>query len=498
MNWITCLPFLVGCLSIPLDAIQPIDNYVEGTLDYVPINRNFTSPPHRRAKRAASTGPAVVELVIVTDKEFGDIFQQDYFKILNYLTAFLWDVNMRYKTLLNTDISFRLNGLLTQTTKESQPFIENSRRSSDGKLVFGDALESFSKWMYARRDWLLKFDMALLITNTPAERLGGLANFGGACYQDAANGKDFGTVVITDSGAFTGVPAAAHEMAHNLKAPHDDEVDCPYGFIMSGDLGQDGDSRYFFSKCTDAAISAFINSPNGDCLKRYDGYETTPMDRNFSTPKAGPMLDMCRASLGPTTSIDESSTSNYCKNVQCIYNGHDLPRVPVENIQCGNSGRCFRGKCRPESKLLKNEASGFCMNTDNRLFGYMVPARMFQCPSAKDKTPLETIEIKTAQSGQKLLATPFLYNDNQESGDRCFWTGQNEGDMLWTDRCGSNTNPWHYWDLKTIDGNPDRFQLVHSVTGRCARVMSNASDSYIYSTQCGTDSSMVWSWTDGV
>ncbi len=69
---------------------------------------------------------------------------------------------------------------------------------------------------YKQRSWLLKFDMAVLITNTPAERLGGLANYGGACYQDTTIGKDFGTVIWTDDGAFTGVPIAAHEMAHKL------------------------------------------------------------------------------------------------------------------------------------------------------------------------------------------------------------------------------------------------------------------------------------------
>lgn len=48
---------------------------------------------------------------------------------------------------------------------------------------------------------------------------------------------------------------------------------------------------------------SFNSSPQGDCLRRYDGYETTPMDRNFSTPKAGTMADLCKAGFGPTATL---------------------------------------------------------------------------------------------------------------------------------------------------------------------------------------------------
>lgn len=49
----------------------------------------------------------------------------------------------------------------------------------------------------------------------------------------------------------------------------------------------------------------FNSSDSGACLRRIDGYETTPMDRYFSTPKAGTMLDMCKSALGnPNAWID--------------------------------------------------------------------------------------------------------------------------------------------------------------------------------------------------
>lgn len=115
----------------------------------------------------------------------------------------------------------------------------------------------------------------------------------------------------------------------------------------------------------------------------------------------------------------------------------------------------------------------------------------------KNKTPLETLEIINVPNG-KLLATPYLYDENKESGNRCFYTGVNNGDALWTDRCGNLDNPWHVWEFRAVNGNQNRFQLVHKVTGRCAKIVSNASNSDVNSLPCTTDSSMIWSWVDGV
>lgn len=95
----------------------------------------------------------------------------------------------------------------------------------------------------------------------------------------------------------------------------------------------------------------------------------------------------------------------------------------------------------------------------------------------------------------KLLASPFLNDENKESGDRCFYTGSADGGYLWTDRC-STDNPWHVWELRAVNGNQNRFQLVHTQTGRCAKPVSTAGNSNVYSLSCTTDSAMIWSWVD--
>lgn len=81
------------------------------------IPENVTRSSNKIRGRFTSTGPAVIEVVIVVDKEFGDLFQQNYQQIVNYLTIYFWDVNMRFKSLWSVDISIRVNALLIMSVR---------------------------------------------------------------------------------------------------------------------------------------------------------------------------------------------------------------------------------------------------------------------------------------------------------------------------------------------------------------------------------------------
>lgn len=72
---------------------------------------------------SAASGPAVIELAIVVDKDLGDLFYQDYQKIVDYLTIYFWDVNIRYKSLWSVDNSIQVNALLIMAV--STKFTQN-------------------------------------------------------------------------------------------------------------------------------------------------------------------------------------------------------------------------------------------------------------------------------------------------------------------------------------------------------------------------------------
>lgn len=113
---------------------------------------------------------------------------------------------------------------------------------------------------------------------------------------------------------------------------------------------------------------------------------------------------------------------------------------------------------------------------------------------SRDDTPLDTLEIIKTSIGE-LIASPFLNDENKQSGNKCIWTGMEDGDLVWTDSC-STDNPWQAWELRPVNGYQNRLQLVHRPTGRCAKIISNSSNSKVYTTSCYADSSMIWSWVD--
>ncbi len=117
------------------------------------------------------------------------------------------------------------------------------------------------------------------------------------------------------------------------------------------------------------------------------------MDPNFSLPKASTMESLCKAALNnPSAWIDDTSDSA-CKTMHCKRRDDNDPNLiwthfisPVDHVQCSNNnvpGRCFRGKCRPHSKILRNEGSGGnCLKLVD-LFGFTVAAKMVKCPESK-------------------------------------------------------------------------------------------------------------------
>jgi len=84
----------------------------------VDLGRNISS--NGTMMSAAESVDAVVEMVIVCDKEFGDIFGHNNQKILEYLTVYMWDVNMRYKTLPSVNLSFRITGIVVISVSPSR------------------------------------------------------------------------------------------------------------------------------------------------------------------------------------------------------------------------------------------------------------------------------------------------------------------------------------------------------------------------------------------
>lgn len=108
---------------------------------------------------------------------------------------------------------------------------------------------------------------------------------------------------------------------------------------------------------------------------------------------------------------------------------------------------------------------------------------------------MDTLEILNADDGQ-LLASPYLHNENKESGDKCLWIGEEETDALWTEIC-DYTEQSQIWNFQPVKKNSEKFYLVNAYSGKCIKPITNGSGSLVHSVDCASDKDMIWKWFEG-
>ncbi|ODM87830.1 Venom metalloproteinase 3 [Orchesella cincta] len=398
---------------------------------------------------------------MVCDKEFGDVFQHDRVKILDYLTVYFWDINLRYKTLPSINLSFRVTGVVVISTLSGQPFIEESR-APDGRAEFGRILDRFKYWVYQQMSVVPKFDMAVAITNTALEWGGGLAIRDAACWVDNAQKRFVGTAVFNDGGEWGSLTVGTRNGPHT-RAPHDDDPNFPGGvqpWIHNG--GGNDDLRWFFSTCSDRTISNFVLSNQASCLRTINEPGNPPISPDFSFILAPTKADQCKRKLkNPNAFVSEVLLniifilSYYlcnrmalvklfitelfqadiadCKVMKCRVAGDSriFSFPPVDNSPCGGQSRCFRGRCRMPGSLIRNVGDGRCLKATD-------PFALLHhlSPSIAQGTPLDRFVISDDGIG-KTLSTPWETRDATETGDKCIYTANAEGGIISTDRCST-------------------------------------------------------------
>ena len=195
----------------------------------------------------------------------------------------------------------------------------------------------------------------------------GYAYVGGACIRNINFRKISSVAIVEDSGGYSGVLVAAHEIGHLLGAVHDGDSaprylrgpgakSCPWskGYIMS-DLRRTVRGQ-LWSDCSIKQIQYFLKTKTASCLLNQPRHQDYPLPGPGFLPGRQLSLDaQCYADKGTRACYHDQRvcTQLFCYNKN--YRGCYAYHPAVEGSSCGTGKLCTGGRCVHESKVKNKE-----------------------------------------------------------------------------------------------------------------------------------------------
>jgi len=323
---------------------------------------------HRRSKRQ-SPDTVWPEVLLVVDFDSYLLHGGNSRDVKRYFISFWNGVDLRYKLLSHPRIRVSLAGMIVAKDRDATPYLERNRlRSPNADAVdAAGALTDMGKYLY-REDRLPTYDLAVVITKLDMCRrryeggrcnrgTAGFAYVGGACVVNKRLEKVNSVAIIEDSGGFSGIIVAAHEVGHLLGCVHDGSpppsylggpgaTRCPWedGFIMS-DL-RHTERGFRWSSCSVEQFKHFLNGETATCLYNYP-HENQLLPRVLP----GTMLtldEQCKRDRGTNACFKDARV---CAQLFCFdsASGYCVSYRPAaEGSQCGDGQVCRNGKCTAE------------------------------------------------------------------------------------------------------------------------------------------------------
>ncbi|KAJ6645511.1 A disintegrin and metalloproteinase with thrombospondin motifs 16 [Pseudolycoriella hygida] len=265
---------------------------------------------------------------------------------------------------------YRLHGGDNVQGRDATPYLERNRVGRDA-IDSAAALTDMGKYLFRERR-LPVYDIAVAITkldmcrrNYPTDvcnrGTAGFAYVGGACVVNKRLEKVNSVAIIEDTGGFSGIIVAAHEVGHLLGAVHDGSPPPSYlggpgaekcrwedGFIMS-DL-RHTERGFRWSPCTVQSFHHFLNGDTASCL-----HNAPHEDEALGRALPGTLLSLdaqCRRDRGTSACFKDERV---CAQLFCFdaASGYCVAYRPAaEGSTCGDGSHCLDGRCVAEHENI--------------------------------------------------------------------------------------------------------------------------------------------------
>ncbi|KAF4522470.1 hypothetical protein B566_EDAN002554, partial [Ephemera danica] len=362
------------------------------------VRRSSSSSRQRRQGREA---PYVIypEILVIVDYDGYRLHGGDNVQIKRYFVSFWNGVDLRYKLLKGPKVRISIAGIIISRGRDATPYLERNRVGRDA-IDSAAALTDMGKYLFRERR-LPVYDIAVAITkydmcrrrkggrctkgtagmllsapdvhqqldmcrrqyaNDACNRgTAGFAYVGGACVVNKRLEKVNSVAIIEDTGGFSGIIVAAHEVGHLLGAVHDGSPPPSYlggpgaekcrwedGFIMS-DL-RHTEKGFRWSPCSVTSFHHFLNGETATCL-----FNAPHEDDALPRVLPGKLLSLdaqCRKDRGTSACFKDERV---CAQLFCFdaNSGYCVAYRPAaEGSPCGDGQSCLNGRCVAEHENI--------------------------------------------------------------------------------------------------------------------------------------------------
>ncbi|EDV56860.2 uncharacterized protein LOC6547942 isoform X1 [Drosophila erecta] len=338
---------------------EDLNDEDEGALDGEPQ----VAESRTRSRRQA---PYIIypEVLVIVDYDGYRLHGGDNLQVKRYFISFWNGVDLRYRLLKGPRIRISIAGIIISRGRDATPYLERNRVGRDA-IDSAAALTDMGKYLFRERR-LPVYDIAVAITKYDMCRrrkggrctkgTAGFAYVGGACVVNKRLEKVNSVAIIEDTGGFSGIIVAAHEVGHLLGAVHDGSPPPSYlggpgaqrcrwedGYIMS-DL-RHTERGFRWSACTVQSFHHFLNGDTATCLHNAP-HEDSALGRSLP----GTLLSLdaqCRRDRGTYACFKDERV---CAQLFCFdaQTGYCVAYRPAaEGSACGNGYHCLDGRCTP-------------------------------------------------------------------------------------------------------------------------------------------------------
>ncbi|XP_043642846.1 A disintegrin and metalloproteinase with thrombospondin motifs 1 isoform X4 [Drosophila teissieri] len=338
---------------------EDLNDEDEGALDAEPQ----VAESRTRSRRQA---PYIIypEVLVIVDYDGYRLHGGDNLQVKRYFISFWNGVDLRYRLLKGPRIRISIAGIIISRGRDATPYLERNRVGRDA-IDSAAALTDMGKYLFRERR-LPVYDIAVAITKYDMCRrrkggrctkgTAGFAYVGGACVVNKRLEKVNSVAIIEDTGGFSGIIVAAHEVGHLLGAVHDGSPPPSYlggpgaqrcrwedGYIMS-DL-RHTERGFRWSACTVQSFHHFLNGDTATCLHNAP-HEDSALGRSLP----GTLLSLdaqCRRDRGTYACFKDERV---CAQLFCFdaQTGYCVAYRPAaEGSACGNGYHCLDGRCTP-------------------------------------------------------------------------------------------------------------------------------------------------------